>query len=161
VENSRNGNTTKYLLPNWFKTAGLILFLAGIVFSYLHFSAGVKPKFLDVKVFALYSTYLETKSLKVIHNNISEEICGFTTVLGLLLFALSKEKNEKEHYGTLRLKAFIISGYLWALIILASFFLIFGLAFINILSFNLVLPLLLYSLIFRYLLAADRRNEHS
>jgi len=150
---------SKYLLPGRFKLAGLVLFLAGVALTYLRFSTGIKPKFLDIKVFALYSTYLETKTLKVISNNISEEICGFVTVLGLVLIAFSREKIEKEHYADLRLKAFFVSGYLWAVIILASFFLIFGLAFVNVLSFNLVLPLLLYTLIFRFLLATDRRSN--
>jgi hypothetical protein len=33
---------------------------------------GIKPKFLDVNVFAVWSTYLDTKYMKVISNNIGE-----------------------------------------------------------------------------------------
>jgi hypothetical protein len=147
----------KYLLPHFFQPAGLIIFLAGIVFSFLRFYSGIKPKFLDVNVFAVWSTYLDTKYMKVISNNIGEEISGFLTLLGLVLFVFSREKDEMAHFSVLRLKAVMITGYLWAIIILASFWLIFGLAFVNVMSLNLVLPLVLYSVIFRLILYRDRQ----
>lgn len=149
----------KYLLPHFFQPAGLIIFLFGMVFSILRFYAGIKPKFLDVKVFALYSTYLDTKYLKTISNNIGEELSGFLTILGLFLMTFSREKNEIDHFSALRLKAFMITGYLWAAIILASFWLIFGLAFVNVMSLNLVLPLFLYIIIFRMLLYRDQQGS--
>lgn len=157
MENIAAGRIKKYLLPHFFQPAGLIIFLAGIVFSILRFSIGIKPKFLDVKVFAVWSTYLDTKYMKFISNNIGEEICGFVTVLGLFLISFSREKVEHDHFSALRLKAFMITGYIWAVFILASFWLIFGLAFVNIMSFNLVLPLMIYSVIFRLLLHKDQQ----
>ena len=158
MEHQPDGGVKKYLLPHFFQPAGLIIFLAGIVFSVLRFSVGIKPKFLDVKVFAFWSMYLDTKYFKPISNNIGEEICGFVTVLGLVLIAFSREKTEMEHFSGIRLKAFIIAGYAWAVIILASFWLIYGIAFVNFMSLNLVLPLLLYMLIFRILLHVDRNR---
>jgi hypothetical protein len=155
------GSLKKYLLPNIFQTAGLVLAIAGIVMTYLRFGAGIKPGFLDVKVFAFYSTYFDTKYFRIIDNNIGEEVCGITLLLGLFLVAFSREKNEKEHFWIYRLKAFILATYCSVAFLLLSFFFVYGLAFFNMLSLYIILPLLFYSLIFRYFMVKDRHLSSS
>ena len=154
-------NLKKYLLPNIFQTAGLVLAIAGIVMTYLRFGAGIKPGFLDVKVFAFYSTYFDTRYFRIIDNNFGEEVCGITLLLGLFLVAFSREKNEKEHFWIFRLKAFILATYCSVAFLLLSFFFVYGLAFFNMLSLYIILPLLSYSLIFRYYMVKDRHSSSS
>ncbi len=96
-----------YLLPHSFQVVGLIMALAGFISAFLRFVAGIKPEFLDVKVFAVHSSYFDTKTFTVIGNNISEEICAFLLLTGFFLLTVSAEKTEKEEWGPLRLKSFI------------------------------------------------------
>lgn len=151
----------RYFLPNIFQPVGLVLTIAGSLFTYLRFGAGIKPDFLNARVFAFYSTYFDTKYFKVIDNNLGEEICGITLLIGLFLIAFSKEKHEQDHYWEFRLRAFIITTYLSNLFLVISFIFVFGLAFFNMLSLYIVLPLLVYSLIFRYLIIQDRKQRLS
>ena len=150
------GSLKKYFLPNVFQKAGLVLVIAGAVFTYLRFGAGIKPGFLNTKVYAVYSTYFDTKYFRFIDNNISEEICGLTILIGLFLVAFSREKHEKEQYWEYRLKSFILSSYLSLVFLLLTFVFVFGIAFFNILSIYIILPLLIYILIFRYYLYKER-----
>jgi hypothetical protein len=161
VEFSSASSFKKYLLPNYFQTAGLVLTVAGIVMTYLRFGTGIKPGFLDVRVFAFYSSYFDTKYFRFIDNNISEEICGITLLAGLFFIAFSSEKREQDHFWIYRLKSFILSAYCSALFLLISFLFVFGLAFINMLSLYIILPLFLYSVIFRYYVVRDRMLSHA
>jgi uncharacterized membrane protein len=158
VELTSAGSFKKYFLPNFFQKAGLVLVIAGAVFTYLRFGAGIKPGFLNTKVYAFYSTYFDTKYFRPIDNNISEEICGLTMLIGLFLVAFSREKLEKEHYWEFRLKSFILSSYLSLVFLLFTFVFVFGIAFFNILSIYIILPLLLYIMIFRYYLHKERTS---
>lgn len=150
------GSLKKYFLPNIFQKVGFVLFAAGAIFTYLRFGAGIKPGFLNAKVFAFYSTYFDTKYFKFIDNNISEEICGLAVLVGIFLIAFSREKFEKDHYWALRLKSFILASYLSLVFLLLIFFFVFGLAFFNLLSLYIILPFLLYTLIFRFYLFKER-----
>ena len=78
-----------WLLPRFFRFIGIFLTLAGIVLTILRFWAGIKPDFLEMKVFVIYSAYLETHEFSLITNNISEEICGIVLLLGLFFLAFS------------------------------------------------------------------------
>lgn len=149
------GRLKRYFLPNIFQVVGYIIAITGFILTFLRFSLGIKPGFLNVKVFAIYSTYFDTKYLRFIDNNISEEICGITVLAGLFLVVFSREKKEMDHYWVLRLKAFIISTYLSVFFLLLSFLFIYGIAFMSMLSLNIILPLLLYILIFRYSVVKD------
>ena len=50
---------TKFLLPAGFRFVGIIFFITGIVAGFFRFYLGVKPKLLNIKVFAVYSEYLD------------------------------------------------------------------------------------------------------
>ncbi len=67
---------SKILLPRYFRYIGIFLTMAGIVMSVIRFGYGIKPDFLEVKVFVVYAAYLQTSEFRFITNNISEEICG-------------------------------------------------------------------------------------
>jgi hypothetical protein len=161
VENPSSGNFNRFLLPNIFQVVGLVLTAAGLSMTYLRFGAGYKPGFMDVKVFAFWSTYFDTKYFQVINNNVGEEVCGITTLLGVFLFAFAREKDEKDHYWGYRMKAFILTAYCSVIFLLASFLFIYGLAFFNMLILYIILPMVLYAIFFRYYLFKERYRSRS
>lgn len=140
-----------YLLPRKFRIVGFAFTSIGISLAVLRFYFGIKPKFLETKVFAVYSRYFESSYLKVISNQISEELTALFLILGLLIICFSKEQNENEITNQIRLKSLVLAIYFNTGFILFSIVFIYGFIFINILVINLFSLLILYFVVFRIL----------
>jgi len=145
-----------FLLPRNFRFVGILFLVLGIILGVARFYYGFKPDLLDLKMFAFYSSYLETKYMDIIRNNMCEEFTGFFLVTGLFLIAFSREKNENEPNNLLRLKAFFIAAYLNFLFLLISLFFTYGFAFVYMLMANMGIGLLAYIIVFRTLLWQNR-----
>lgn len=139
---------SRILLPRYFRYIGLTLTLAGIVFSVIRFGYGIKPDFLEVKVFVVYAAYLQSSEFRVITNNISEEICGITLLLGLFFLAFSRFKTETEEIWGLRTKSFMYSLYTLTALLLFCLMFIYGWGFLMVMTANLFLYLLVYNIWF-------------
>jgi hypothetical protein len=125
---------------------GIIFFITGLIIGIARFKFGLKPDLLDMKMFAFYSSYLETKYMEIIRNNMGEEFTGFFLIAGLFLMAFSQEKDENEQKNELRLKAFFVAAWMNFLFLLVSLFFTYGLAFIYMLIANMGISLLVYIL---------------
>ena len=142
---------SRYLLPYSFRLTGFFLFIAGVVFSVMRFMLGIKPGFLDVKVFAIYCRYFDTKYFSVIGNNISEEICGVFLLAGLFFITFAKEKKENDGIMYIRLRSFFLAIYANSILLLLSFFFVYGFGFLAIMVFNLFSMFILFNLIYYWL----------
>ena len=138
---------------------GIIFFMGGVAAGISRFYLGVKPKILNMKAFAFYSYYIDEKYLEIIKNNYGEEITGFLLITGLFLFAFSREKNEKDEYCILRMKALAASFYLNFAFLLAALLFTYGFAFMYMLMFNMGFGLLAYITVFQVLLFRHRREN--
>lgn len=138
------------LLPNKFKFFGALLLLPGIGLAIIRFIFGIKPEFLNVQVFAIYSSMLQNKYLSFFTNHIGEEIAGILILVGLFFIAFSKEKNEMDDYLMIRLHSIYNAVLVNAIILLAAFIFIYGLGFIYILILNMYSILILFIIIFKY-----------
>jgi hypothetical protein len=138
---------------------GIIFFIGGVVAGISRFYLGVKPKLLNMKAFAFYSYYIDEKYMEIIKNNYGEEITGFLLITGLFLFAFSREKNEKDEYCILRMKALAASFYLNFAFLLAALLFTYGFAFMYMLMFNMGFGLLAYITVFQVLLFRHRREN--
>ena len=149
-----------WLLPRFFRFIGIILTFAGIVMTILRFWVGIKPDFLEMKVFVLYSAYLETHEFALITNNISEEICGIVLLLGLFFMAFSKMRTESDEIWNIRTRALIWSFYTNTIFLIFCFILIYGWGFLMVMTLNLVLYLVLYNIFFYFLfLRSEIKHE--
>lgn len=137
------------LIPHKYKFVGIILLLLGIIAAYLRFYLGIKPTYLNLPVFAFYSSFLETKTFQVITNNISEEIVSLLLLLGLMFINFSKEVVENEIVNSIRLFSFSSSVLLNSVVLFFSVLFIYGFAFVNLLMLNMFSQLLFYQIIFR------------
>jgi len=145
------------LLPHGFRLPGFVLLIAGSVFGIMHFMFDIKPKFLTMKVYAIYSEYLGDKYFHFIRDNMSEELVGVLMVLGIWLVALSREKVETEEMAAARSQAFVISGYLQLFLLVFALLLTYGIAFLYMSMLYLILPPALYYIIFKII--AGRNTE--
>jgi hypothetical protein len=135
---------------------GILFSVFGAILGIARFNFGFKPDLLDLKMFAIYSSYLETKSMEIIRNNLGEESAMFFLVTGLFLIAFSREKAENEQLNSLRLRSFYISAWLNFLFLLIAIFFTFGFAFIYMLVANMAISLVAYIVVFRILVWRHR-----
>jgi hypothetical protein len=128
---------------------GIFFLLVGVLLGIARFKYGFKPDALDLKMFAFYSSYLESKYMEIISNNLAEEISGFLLITGLFLISFSREKTENILFMQFRLKAFFIAAYLNFLFMHFALFFTFGFAFIYMLMINMGFGLISYFIAFQ------------
>ena len=148
------------LLPHKFKPVGLLLILPGFLLLLIRYYFEIKPSFLNFKVFAIYSTYLETKYFSVIENHVTEELGGLLLFLGFMFVNLSKEKEEQPEYNQYRYQALIYTFYATYLFLIISILFVFGIAFIKIILLGIVFHSLFYFIILRYFISRHSRKRN-
>lgn len=145
-----------FLFPTYFRKAGYLFCLAGIVAACLIYILDVKPDFLDIKVFAIFSYYFKKKYMAIVNNNISEEILMLLFILGLYMISFSKFNNETMDTLSIRLKAMFISVYLNTIILIIAVIFTYGLGFIAFAVANCFSFLLLNTIVLGILMLARK-----
>ncbi len=135
----------KYLLSGSYKIPGYVLLALGVIAAALRFKIGIKPEFLNFKLFSAASMFFENKFFRFITNNFSEEIVILLIASGLFFIVMSKEKREDEITSAARGEAMKISFFInFVFIALATLF-TYGFAFIyTALFYMLFWPLFYY-----------------
>ncbi|GAB1474052.1 hypothetical protein MASR2M69_14930 [Bacteroidota bacterium] len=135
----------KYLLPGSYKIPGYVLLALGIVAAVLRFKIGIKPDFLNIKLFSAASMFFENKFFRFITNNFSEEIVILLIICGLFLIVMSKERREDEITSAARGEAMKISFFINFIFIALATLFTYGFAFIyTALFYMLFWPLIYY-----------------
>jgi len=148
-------------LPKGLKPLGLVFLVIGVVLLVLKYQFNYKPDFLNLKVFAIYSFYIEAKVFTVITHQMIEELAGVLLLAGLFILAFTSEKHESEAVGVLRLKAFFITAYLNLFYLLISILCFFGFGFVGAATLFVVFWLVAYLVTFRYLLFRFNREDRN
>jgi hypothetical protein len=141
---------TLNLWPYKFKKWSIPLIIIGIAFL-TAYQKGVKPEWVNVKVFALASTYLENRFLQIVQTNLMDEIGFVCLILGIGLLIFTQEQNEKLVFNEYRLKAFIIALKITLGIWLVSYLVLFGYIIFPISMLIFLIFLVVYYASFRYL----------
>ncbi|MBC7614824.1 MAG: hypothetical protein H7202_02035 [Pedobacter sp.] len=127
-----------FLLPNRYKVYGWIIFL---LFS----AIGLACMYLEFKIpgFQVYSRQSEG-FLDFNDYNLTDEFALTGVVIGLLMVAFAKEKNEDEFIAYLRLKSWQWSVLASYVILIVIVFTVYGGAFFGILFYNIFTVLLVF-----------------
>ncbi len=141
------------LIPNKYKVLGWILFL---IATGIH----IAISFFEVDI---YKIPLPFKTNEFTDGTINDEIILSFVLIGLLLVAFAKEKNEDEYISFLRLKS-----WQWAVLISYGILLIanwsvFGLGFLSFMTYNMFTFLIVFIVKFNlslYLLRKGGNNEN-
>ena len=139
------------LLPYRFRYVGLFLILLSFGAAYLYFWGG-RPDFFEIPVFAIVTSYAETRWMIVAQTNALDEIAVVFGILGLLFIGFSREKQEIAGYNPVRVKALFYSVYIAAGLWILIYLTIFGWPIIIISAMIFILFLLTYIITFRFLL---------
>jgi hypothetical protein len=146
--NTDGQSGANFLLPHACTYVGLVLLLPSVVFLYMFAYLGMKPAFLDVHVFAMWSTYFEARYFTVIENNLAEEITLAVLLIGLFLIAFSRVAHENEATLRLRFRALVTALYVNTGLLLLSIVFSYGLAFVSLVFVNMFSGLLFFIVIF-------------
>jgi hypothetical protein len=136
------------MLPYRFKFPGYILILTGIVLSILYFT--VKFRF-QMKVFALFSSYLKTRYFTTFTTNFADETIFLLLLSGFSLTVFSREKDELDVFMPMRYRALVRTVIADILFLFLSVLFIYGSGFLVMAIFNIILPFILYLLFFTYM----------
>ena len=150
-------NFSLSIFPYRAKLWGFASIIGAIPFAYLYFWGG-KPDFFKTKIFAIVTTYSETRYFVLSQTNILDELAAILLIIGLALVSFSKEKIEKEHYETLRSKALVNATVYTLIFWLLSFLFIYGMAIFIVSFFVFIVFLLIYNLLFRFYLLKDKKQ---
>lgn len=146
-----------YLFPNKFKWIGIIVLFLGFISTYLYFWGG-RPDFFNSKIFAVYTSYVETRYFVVAQTNLLDEIGAVFSIIGLIFIGFSKVRGENETIGILRAQSLLISlvssAGIWILLILV----IYGWPIFIFSSFIFIIFLVLFLIVFRIKLYRYRKE---
>jgi hypothetical protein len=156
TNNSGIRDNQSFLLPYWLKIPGYFFLTGGLILGFFRFNMGWEPRFLDLRVFAVYSVYFDTKFLQLIDNNIIEELSGILFIAGLFFIAFTSDKQETADSLKLRTRALYLACYAEAIFLLLSLIFTFGMAYVYMMILNIAMPFALYVLIYRIMLAKRR-----
>ena len=136
------------LLPYKFKWIGALLVLFGsivLVFYVLYNLVFMLP------VFAVFSSFLETKVFAIIKTNIADELIMLALLSGFFFMAFSKEKTENENMPPIRANALSKAVFANTVFLIFSILFIYGNGFVAMILLNLVSPFIFY-LVFLFIL---------
>lgn len=137
---------TMRLLPVTWKWPGAILSILGLAlgfaaelgefsFSWLKFIVREKNSFLDTA-----------------EEDFTNEVALTLTIVGLLILAFTRERDEDERVRLIRLEAFRWSILVNFIIVLIGNWVLYGGSFFWLMTFNLFTPLVVFLLRFYYVL---------
>jgi len=149
-----------HLLSYHYKYPGFGSLMAGCIMAYLVISRNFKPDFLDVPVFAIYSSYLNKVIFGITQTNLADEMAIIFLLFGLALLAVSKQKNEKDHYMKMRVNALIWSVFLNTVLMVVAALTFFGMGYLIILVINTFSQLVIYLILFNVLLVSDVMKQN-
>jgi hypothetical protein len=143
------------LLPYKYKWIGAVLISLGLIglFCYIWFDFNV-----NLPVFAIHSSYMETKVFAMIRTNIADEIIILSLLAGFFFVAFSREKTENESVSQLRAEAFSKSVVANIILLAFSTLFVYGNGFLMILLINIYSPFIFY-LIFFLILKRKKSNS--
>jgi hypothetical protein len=160
VTNGISNHLSRFLFPYWCRWLGFFISISGIIAACLVYILNLKPAFLNIKVFAVFSYYFDKKFFSVIENDIGEEIIIILLLTGFFLISFSKLKIESEISVVLRIKALVLSVYINTIFLLFSTIFIYGIGFLAITVINCFSLFVINITIFAILLLKNKKQTH-
>ncbi len=139
------------LFPQPYRKIGYLFLLIAFGFAYLYFQGG-RPDFFEVPVFALITSYAETRWFVLAQTNLLDELAHLFLITGLGMIAFSKETNESNAVHICRIQALFYAVYTTSVLWIVIYLTVYGWPIVIISATTFVIYLILFILIFRYLI---------
>lgn len=153
---------TNYLFGYRCKRIGWALFIPGLIIGVLTLIVRIDQEqlsFLEIPVFALVDDQLfEDKVVfEWTKNNILDEMGSLLFIIGGILIAFSRQKNEDELISKIRLESLIWATYINYGILLFAIIFLFGMAFWHVMVYNMFSLLIFFMIRFNWALYRSKR----
>lgn len=139
------------LFPYHYRKFGFLLVLASLITAYLYFWGG-RPAFFEVPIFAIITSYAETRWFVLAQTNLLDELAHLFLISGLLIIAFSKEDHESEEIHSCRIRALFYAVYTTSALWIVIYLTVYGWPILIISATVFVQLLIIFILFFRYLL---------
>jgi hypothetical protein len=147
-----------FLLPYHWKFTGIFLSLSGIVLAIFYIWFDFR---FTMPVFAVYSSFLETKMFTTFNTNYADDLILILLLSGFTLIVFTKERIESEKIALSRAKAVTFAFISNFIFLMFSILFIFGSGFIGVLVLNLFSLPIFYLIIFFFQKRKQLNNIHS
>jgi len=155
---------TRFLLPHRFKLIGWIITIPCFIIMMFNIHADYSFSFLNYRPTfkSQVDINIEKSFLFSLHyHNFTADIVGILVILGLLMIAFSKERVEDERINTLRLESLLWAVYINTMFLILAIIFLYGEAFLQVMTYNICTPLILFIARFNYVMYQDRKNLKS
>jgi hypothetical protein len=148
------------LLPNRFKKWGWALLLPAIILGTISFTNSYEWLPLNITIPTLINEELmePTRYFSLTYTNITNTLIGLLFIAGALLVSFSKEKNEDEFIQSLRLSSLSWAVLVNYLLLALAFLFIYGMAFLQVMIYNMFTTLIIYIVRFNYVLYRNSKT---
>jgi hypothetical protein len=153
------------LLPHRFKKIGWFILVPATILGIILAIGDFEMNWFTTWVFAFFSDEIRSgqfveggKLFSFINTNVSNTIIGSLFLVGALLTAFSKEKQEDEYIEKLRLSSLLWAVWVNYLLLLIAFIFVYGFAFLNVMIYNMFTILIIFIARFNYILFQNRKG---
>jgi len=136
------------LLHHSLRYAGYFLIFISLGAVYLYHWGG-RPAFFEVPVFAILTSYAETRWFVFAQTNALDEIAVISALLGLLFILFAKEKNEIPEMQMMRFRSLFLSSYITTILMIIAYITVYGWPVFILISFSFIIFLLVSNIIFK------------
>ncbi len=157
--------TQALLLPHRFKKIGWFILVPATILGIILAIGDFDTEWFSTRVFAFFSDEINSgqfaeggKLFSFIHTNVTNTIIGVLFLVGALLTAFSREKQEDEYIEKLRLSSLLWAVWVNYLLLLLAFIFVYGFAFLNVMIYNMFTILIIFIARFNYILFQNRKG---
>lgn len=150
----------KLLLPNKFKKVGWFILIPAAVIGFVLVVMDYDTIKINSTVFAIYADEIvgKTNYFSFVKTDIVNTLVGTFFIVGGLMVAFSKEKNEDEYISNLRLNSLLWAVLVNYLLLLFMFLFIYGLGFLSVMVYNMFTVLVIFIAKFNYSLFRNSKS---
>lgn len=150
---------TKFLLSNKAKIWGWLITVPAFIVMILCLHFDFTLSFLDYAPKTKQTISFDNGLLfNIQYNNFTDEIASILLIIGLLLIAFSKEKDEDERISQLRLESLLWATLVNSLLIILSIIVLYNQLFLKIMAYNICSTLILFIIRFNLTIYFEQRK---
>ncbi|HLX92131.1 MAG TPA: hypothetical protein VKR32_10635 [Puia sp.] len=149
---------TRFLFPHACKAIGFVLAIPAFILMIFNIHYGFEFPFLEYHAKADHISLDNGLLFNIQSNNFTDELGGVTLIIGLLLIAFSRERQEDERIQKLRLESLLWAVYVNSIFLIISIIFFYGNVFLNIMAYNICTPLILFIARFTLLMYREERS---
>ena len=144
----------KLLFPSSYKLTGWIILIPALIAGVYLTLTGFESDWLHARVPALISSDIfgKKRAFTVLDVNLTNTVVGSLFIIGAILVGFSKEKNEDEFIGNLRLSSLLWAVFVNYTLLLLAFLFVYETAFLSVMIYNMFTVLLIFITRFNYIL---------